>query len=82
MVVVQNRNFTKHSNITHAKNHLERQGLGQKASQTFFDSTSVQRSIVKSINNHFLDFQRLAKSAYFSILLLLLFSYFKGLQQK
>jgi len=65
----------------HTENYyLERQGLAQKVSQTFFDNTSVQWNIVESINNCFPDFQRLAKSAYFSILLLL-FSCFEGLQQ-
>jgi len=59
--------FTKHSNITHAKNRLGRQGLAQKAPQTFFDNTSIQRNIVESINNRFLNFQQLAKSAHFSI---------------
>jgi len=41
----------------HAKNCLRRQGLAQKASQTFFDNTSVQQNIVKSISNSFVDFQ-------------------------
>jgi len=41
----------------HAKNHLGRQGLAQKAYQTFFGNTSVQQNIVESINNRFLDFQ-------------------------
>jgi len=41
----------------HAENHLGRQGLAQKASQTFFDNTSVQQNIVKGISNSFLDFQ-------------------------
>jgi len=41
----------------HAKNHLGRQGLAQKASQTFFDNTSVQQNIVKNISKSFLDFQ-------------------------
>jgi len=41
----------------HAKNHLGRQGLTQKVSQTFFGNASVQQNIVKSINNSFLDFQ-------------------------
>jgi len=55
----------------HEKNHLGRQGLAQKASQTFFGNTSVQQNIVENINNYFfLDFWQLAKSAYFSILLL------------
>jgi len=35
----------------HAKNHLARQGLAQKASQAFFGNTSVQRNIVENINN-------------------------------
>jgi len=52
----------------HTKNHLARQGLAQKASQTFFGNTSVQQNIAESINNRSLDFQQLAKSAYFSIL--------------
>jgi len=51
----------------HTKNCLKRQGLAQKASQTFFDNISVQQNIAESINNHFLDFQQLAKSAHFSI---------------
>jgi len=51
----------------HAKNCLGRQGLALKASQTFFDNTSVHQNIVKSIsNNSFLDFQQLAKTAHFS----------------
>jgi len=41
----------------HAKNHLERQGLAQKASQIFFGNALVQQNIVKSISNSFLDFQ-------------------------
>jgi len=41
----------------HAKNHLARQGLAQKASQTFFGNTSIQQNIVESVNIHFLDFQ-------------------------
>jgi len=41
----------------HAKKHLGRQGLAQKASQTFFGNTSVQQNIVKSISDSFLDFQ-------------------------
>jgi len=45
----------------YAKNCLGRQGLAQKASQTFFDNISVQQNIVESINNRFLDFQQLAK---------------------
>jgi len=57
MVVVHNREFTKLSNKTHNKNHLGRQGLAQKASQTFFGNTLVQQNIAESINNHFLDFQ-------------------------
>jgi len=61
MVVVHNRdhpgNLTFYSNIMHAKNHPGRQGLAQKASQTFFDNTSVQQNIVKCISNIFLDFQ-------------------------
>jgi len=51
----------------HDINCLGRQGLAQKVSQTFFDNTSVQQNIAESINNRFLDFQQLAKSAYFSI---------------
>jgi len=51
----------------HTKNRLGRQGLAQKASQTFFGNTSVQQNIVENINNRFLDFQQLAKSAHFSI---------------
>jgi len=51
----------------HIKNHLARQELAQKASQTFFGNTSVQQNIVEIIDNCFLDFQQLAKSAYFSI---------------
>jgi len=43
--------------MTHAKNHLGRQGLAQKASQTFLDNTLVQQNIVKSISNSFLNFQ-------------------------
>jgi len=45
----------------HTKNCLARQGLAQKASQTYFGNTSVQQNIVESINNCFLDFQWLAK---------------------
>jgi len=41
----------------HAKNRLGKQGLAQKASQTFFGNTSVQRNIAESANNHFLDFR-------------------------
>jgi len=41
----------------HAKNRFGRQGLIQKASQTFFGNTSVQQNIVKSLSNSFLDFQ-------------------------
>jgi len=51
----------------HAKNRLGRQGLAQKAYQTFFDNTLVHQNIVRSISNSFLDFQRLAKTAHFSI---------------
>jgi len=65
------KKFTKHSNETHTKNHLGRQELAQKASQTFYDNTSVQQDLVERINNGFLDFQQLAKVAYFSILLLI-----------
>jgi len=50
------------------KNRLGRQRLAQKASQTFFGSTSVQQNIVKSISNSFLDLQWLAKTTHFSIL--------------
>jgi len=32
------RKFIKHPNITHAKIHLARQGLTQKAYQTFFSA--------------------------------------------
>jgi len=56
MVVVHNRKLTKHYNITHAKNCLGRQGLAQKPSQTF-GNTSVQQNIVKSIIDNFLDLQ-------------------------
>jgi len=41
----------------HAKNRLGRQGLAQKASQTFFDNILFQQNIVKGISNSFLDFQ-------------------------
>jgi len=51
----------------HTKNRLGKQGLAQKASQTFFDNTSIQQNIVESINNGFLNFQQLAKSAHFFI---------------
>jgi len=70
------RKFTKHSNITHTKPLLGKQGLAQKASQTFFDNISVQRNIIESKNNRFLDFQQLAKSAHFSILILFIFILF------
>jgi len=67
----------------HTKNQLGRQGLAQKASQTFFDNTSVQQNIVESIHNRFLDFQQLAKSAHFSMFIFtfIWFSCFEGLQQ-
>jgi len=39
----------------HAKNHLGRQGLAHKASQTFFDNTSVQQNIVKIVFSTFSD---------------------------
>jgi len=58
--VVHNRDhpgILQNTNITHAKNRLGRQGLAQKASQTFFDNTSVHHNIIKSISNSFLDFQ-------------------------
>jgi len=46
MVVVHNRdhpgNLQNTLSIMHTKNCLGRQGLAQKASQTFFDNTSVQ----------------------------------------
>jgi len=64
----------------HAKNHLGRQGLTQKASQTFFDNTLVQQNIVKSISNSFLGFQRLANIVHF-LILFILFSCFDELQQ-
>jgi len=32
----------------HAKNHLGSQGLAHKASQTFFDNTSVQKTLLKT----------------------------------
>jgi len=57
----------------HTKNHLGRQGLAQKASQTFFDNTSVHQNIVESISNSFLDFQWLAKTAHFSTFIFILF---------
>jgi len=40
-----------------AKKRLGRQGLAQKASQTFYGDILVQQNIVKSINNSFLDFK-------------------------
>jgi len=43
--------------ITHAKDHLERREVAQKASQTFFGNTLVQQNIVKSINKCFLYFE-------------------------
>jgi len=43
--------------MIHAKKHLGRQGLAQKASQTFFGNTPVQQNIVESINNCLFDFQ-------------------------
>jgi len=55
----------------HIKNCFGRQGLAQKASQ-ISGNTSVQWSIVESINKCSLDFQWLAKGAYFSILLLII----------
>jgi len=44
----------------HTKNRLGRQGLAQKASQTF-DNTSAHQNIVKSISNSFLIFSDLQK---------------------
>jgi len=41
----------------HAKIHLERQKLALKASQTFFDNTSVQQNIAKNISSGFLNIQ-------------------------
>jgi len=88
MIVVHNkdrssRKFKKHSTITHTKICLGRQGLAQKASQTFFDNTSVQQNIVEKISNSFLNFQWLAKTAHVSIFILLFiwFSCFYELQQ-
>jgi len=83
MVVVHNRDCPVFQNtlIQHTPNHPGRQGLTQKASQTFLYSLLVQLNIIESIKNHFLDFQQLAKSAYFSILLIIIISYFQGLQQ-
>jgi len=49
----------------HDKNHLKRQGLAQKASQIFSSNTSVQRSIVESINKHFLNFPTTCKKGLF-----------------
>jgi len=65
-VVVHNRDHPgKLQNTTiylmHAKNHLWRQWLAQKSSQTFFSNASVQQNIIKSISNSFFDFQWLAK---------------------
>jgi len=63
MVVVHNRDHPgnlQNSNITYSKNCLGRQGLAQKTSQTF-DNTSVQQNIVKNISNVFLTFSDLQK---------------------
>jgi len=65
----------------HAKNHLERQGLAQNASDTFFDNTSVQQNIVKSISNSFLNFQWFAKTTHLFIFIFILFSCFDRLKQ-
>jgi len=44
--VVHNKDhpgILQNTNIMHHKNQLGRQGLAQKASQTFFDDTSVHQ---------------------------------------
>jgi len=56
-VYKSSRKFIEYSNIMHTKIHFGRQGLALKASQTFFDNTSVQQNIVENISNNFLDFQ-------------------------
>jgi len=54
--------------LTHAKNRIGRQESVQKASQTFFDNTSVHQNIVKSISNIYSDLQKLpiSPSSYYS----------------